>query len=104
MGWVVSFFSGLKAEVEWLITSLAVAPATNDSAAVQDGTPAETAVSHHNNSAPDAHGTVLALADQHADIAMTADAAPAQHATADDASALTVQDIAFSLPHTDNLV
>ncbi|HEX5280091.1 MAG TPA: NF038122 family metalloprotease [Micropepsaceae bacterium] len=104
MGWVVSFFANLKADVEWLITSLAVAPATSDSAAVLDGMPAATAGALHANAAPDGHGTVLALADQQADVTTSADVTPAQHATADDAAASGVQDIAFTLPQVDNLV
>lgn len=104
MGWVFSFFSGLKAEVEWLITSLAVAPATNDSATAQDGTPAEAAVAHHNDSAPAPHSVVLALADQQRDGNSSADATPAQHENDDNAPASGVQDIAFTLQHTDDLL
>lgn len=96
MGWVVSFFSSLKADAEWLITSLAIAPAANDGAAFQDGTSTETAAVNHTDSAPDPHGTVLALADQRADVGTTANA--------DNAPASGVQDIAFSLAHMDNLV
>ncbi len=101
MGFVASFFSGLKTEVEWLITSLAVAPATNEAA--QDGTPANVAAAHHDNSAPDPHSTVLAIADYQSDSTTTTESTPAQHAGADDAPASGVQDIAFTLPHADNL-
>ena len=68
MGWVASLFSALKAEVESLITSLAVVSGT-ETAVSGDNQQADSAnISHHNSdSAPDTRIAIQSLMDQQAD-------------------------------------
>lgn len=79
MGLVASLFSALKAEVEWLITSLAVASGNGDaSGSVNPQIAADVHASHRDDSAPDAHSAVLRVADQHADSTQPANTDDAQ--------------------------
>jgi hypothetical protein len=83
MGWIASFFSSIKAEVEWLITSLAVASGTETAVSGDTQQANGGNTSHHNSdSAPDTHITIPSLMDQQADSG-TADHSGTQHVTSD---------------------
>src|SRR4051812_41357081 len=80
MSFIASFFSGLKAEFEWLIASLAVASGNTDGAAAAD-TPTADATEHRGDSAPDKHTEIQTLTAERSD---RTDHPGPQHASSDD--------------------
>lgn len=78
MSFIASFFSGLKAEFEWLIASLAVATGNSDATA-DTQTADASATSHRDDAAPSQQSIIPAISDQQAD-----SAAPDHHQVGQD--------------------
>lgn len=103
MGLIAWFDSTIKSEITWLMSSLAIATATNESEVAPDGA-AVTDTAAHQDASPDMPATILAVADPESDSATTAGAASMTHASDEDAPASGVQDTPFTLLHADNLI
>lgn len=106
MGWIASFFSSIKAEVAWLITSLAVASGT-ESPVSGDSQQADSANTSHrgSDSAPDARIAIPNLFDQHAHSG-TDDHSGTEHAAGitDSSSSNNVQVADVTTGHPANLL